>query len=493
MTSSIYQSQQINAILQQANSEYSLTESRLMQAAGQFAFEVIRQRFPHLKNLLVVCGSGNNGGDGYVVAALAKACGVTVTIWQVGEPGESKPAAKAACDACQQAGIPMYHFERREAAVNPDVIVDAICGVGLQDALRESVLTVVELLKTIPVPVVALDVPTGINADTGALLGCALPAVLTVTFIGLKLGLLTGSGTTYAGEIVCSDLGLPAALFDEVPVSADKLMLADYRAYLPPRPRDSHKGLSGHVLIVGGDNGYSGAPCMVAMAALRVGAGLVSVATRTVYANHMMAYFPEMMCHGIDDANDLQPLLAKADVVVIGPGLSQSTWSQDLWRCVSASTLPKVVDADALNLLAKKNQRDTSWVLTPHPGEAARLLATTPTVVQQDRLQALKSLREHYDGVCVLKGAGSMVLAPHATPLVCDLGNPGMATAGMGDLLSGVIGGLIAQGIPMAQAAALGVGMHARAGDLAAKMGERGMIATDLLPYLRQLANNLTE
>ena len=332
--------------------------------------------------------------------------------------------------------------------------------------------------------------PTGINADTGQVLGAAVNAAATMTFIGLKLGLLTGSGIAYTGELLLSDLQLPVELFSLIEPIAEKTQLGSYSHYLKPRSRDWHKGLSGHVLVIGGDIGFSGAPRMAAEAALRVGAGLVSVATHPQNAMTMNINRPEIMSHAVDTAADLKHLIAKADSVVLGPGLGQSEWSHAIWRIIHEITLPLVIDADGLNLLAaEKEQSGENWVLTPHPGEAARLIQETVLTIQADRLAAAKQITKKYGGVCVLKGAGTIIAMEKVPSAVCDKGNPGMSTAGMGDVLSGVIGGFMAQGLPLMDAAQLGVTLHATAGDLAAKEGERGMIATDLLPYLRRLSN----
>lgn len=269
----------------------------------------------------------------------------------------------------------------------------------------------------------------------------------------------------------------------------EKIDFNAFTHYLKPRSRDWHKGLSGYVLIVGGTLGFSGAPRMAAEAALRVGAGLVTVATRPEHAAILNINCPEIMSHGVADVAQLEPLIEKANVIVLGPGLGKSAWGKLLWSHVVETALPLVVDADGLNLLAETNLYKENWVLTPHPGEAARLLHVTTQEIQADRMAAVIEINKRYGGVCVLKGAGSLVLAPNSPPVICDKGNPGMATAGMGDVLSGVIGGLIAQKIPLDDAAKLGVYIHAVAGDLAAKNGERGMIASDLMPYLRQLVN----
>ncbi len=268
------------------------------------------------------------------------------------------------------------------------------------------------------------------------------------------------------------------------------LQLADFIAYLPKRPHDSHKGLFGHVLVVGGELGFSGAVRMAADAALRVGAGLVSIATRKAHADLLNLTRPEIMCHGIESFDELAPLLEKATVIIVGPGLQQSAWAKAcLSQIIINNQKPLVVDADALNLLALEPKYATHWILTPHPLEAARLLQCDQSYIQQDRLNAAMLLHKKYGGVIVLKGAGTLVVADKMPPAICELGNPGMSTAGMGDILSGVIGGLVAQQLPLDIAAKLGVLVHALAGDSAAEKGERGLIATDLLPYLRQWVN----
>ncbi len=270
----------------------------------------------------------------------------------------------------------------------------------------------------------------------------------------------------------------------------EKMQLIQFAQYLKPRQQDSFKGSFGHVLVVGGDYGFSGAVRLAAEAALRVGAGLVSVATRSEHASSLNLMRSEMMCHGITHAKDLAPLLIKATVVVLGPGLGQSNWAKKILACVLKSKKLLIMDADALNLLAKKHINYVNWVLTPHPGEAARLLNTTTEAIQNDRLAAVLALQKKYGGVSVLKGSGTLIVAEDGKPALCGAGNPGMATAGMGDVLSGVIGGLVAQGISLFIAAKLGVLVHAEAGDLAKKEGERGMIASDLFPYLRRLVNS---
>ncbi len=490
----VYQIQQVREIEQRAREQLGLSSQTLMQRAGKAAFEFLLRRFPQAQKIAVFCGSGNNGGDGYVVAQLAHERGLQVTLWQVGNPEKMSPEkmskeARVAFEACH--AIPTYLFHEQANLNHPDLVIDAICGIGLKETLREEVVKAIATIHNLNVPIFSLDVPTGIEADTGRILGSAIHATATITFLGLKLGLVTASGLACAGELALNDLQVPASLFSQIEPAAEKLELSAFSSYLKPRFRDWHKGLSGHVLVVGGGKGYAGAARMAAVAALRIGAGLVSVATHPDHAMMMNTNCPEIMCHGVSSAKEIQPLVEKADVIILGPGLGQTEWAKTLWASICASELPLLLDADALNLLAQTNLYHNNWVLTPHPGEAARLLSSTVDEVQNDRLTALKTIQKRYGGVCVLKGAGSLILSPSSLPVVCTKGNPGMSSAGMGDILSGVIGGLMAQRIPLGDAAKLGVYLHAMAGDLAAKEGERGMLATDLYPYLRRLVNQL--
>lgn len=485
----IYQTQQIREMEALAQERFGLSETVMMQRAGHAALDFLLRRWPHAQKIAVFCGGGSNGGDGYVLAQYANERHIRVTIYQVGTQDHLPTVAKEAMRACQKMNIPMHDLAETTSLENADVIVDAICGIGAEIPMRENVVAAIEKMHHARLPILALDIPTGIHADTGEILGSAIHAAATITFIGLKLGLLTGSGTAHTGELAVNELQFPAELFSYIEPVAEKIQLTAFANYLKPRPRDWHKGLSGRVLVIGGEVGFSGAPRMAAEAALRIGAGLVSVATHPENAIAMNANCPEIMCHGIKDANELVALMTKADVLVIGPGLGKSAWANALWEAVKQTDLPVVVDADALNILAEKPCTKDQWILTPHPGEAGRMLQMTAQQIQADRLTAVKEINRQYGGVSVLKGAGTLIVSPNSLPALCDKGNPGMATAGMGDVLSGVIGGLIAQGLPLGDAAKLGVLVHAMAGDLAAKDGERGMIATDLMQYLRRLAN----
>lgn len=460
----------------------------LMQQAAATCWSEITQRWPHVRRIQVLCGAGNNGGDGFEIANLARAAGCEVQVWQVGKAAVAGDALRAR-QAWRDAGgtITLWTGQTFTAA---DLIVDAVFGIGLNREVSDEIKQLIEVIRASRASgakVLAVDLPSGLDADTGKVWGAAVDADVTVTFIGRKLGLHTGAGPAYAGQVVFKSLDVaPAAHADQIPL-ARMLDIQQLRTWLPPRMRTAHKGSHGHVLIVGGDEGMMGAALLAAVAALRAGAGLVSVATRTAHAAAMTAAQPELMCRGAESARELTPLIERASVVVIGPGLGQSPWGREMFACVLEHEKPLVVDADALNLLAQEPVRRDDWVLTPHPGEAARLLGIANAQVQNDRISAAHQLRQKLGGVNVLKGAGTLVQGEQL--VLCPYGNPGMAIGGMGDVLSGIIAACIAQGLSPEVAARAGVLAHAVAGDKAALQGERGLLPSDLLQHLRTAVN----
>jgi NAD(P)H-hydrate epimerase len=312
-------------------------------------------------------------------------------------------------------------------------------------------------------------------------------ADLTVSFIGRKLGLHTGRGPACCGRIVFDRLEVPDAVYEGMTPLATLMDPRQLQACLPPRPRTAHKGDNGHVLIVGGDAGTIGAALLAGRAALRAGAGLVSVATRAAHAPLLTAAQPELMCRGAESAGELQGLMARADVVAIGPGLGQGDWGRMACEAAFASGKPLVVDADALNLLAQRPQQSDRWVLTPHPGEAGRLLGLATAAVEADRVAAVKAIRQRYGGVALLKGAGTLVQGADLS--LCPFGNPGMGTGGMGDTLTGIAAAFLGQGLPAETAAGAAALAHALAGDRAAAAGERGLTPSDLIEALRAIVN----
>jgi len=460
----------------------------LMQRAAAAAWRELLRRWPRAQRIAVVCGPGNNGGDGYEIARLARAAGLEVTLCQVGtapRSGDAATARKAWLDA--GGGAPEFRGETLAA----DVIVDALFGIGGQarapQGAAQAAILAINAARALGAGVLAVDVPSGLDADRGVAHGDAVRADLTVTFIGAKPGLHTAAGPDYAGTVVFDDLQLPPGIDEGVEAHSDALQPGALGAALPRRARTAHKGDMGHVLLIGGDVGMAGAILLAARAALRAGAGWVSVATREAHAAALTAAQPELMCHGIEEPRALRGLLERASVVALGPGLGRSEWSRGLWSQAMSAPQPAVLDADALNWLAENPSRRDDWVLTPHPGEAARLLGVKTAQVQGDRAASARELRERYGGVAVLKGAGTLVQGRALA--LCPYGNPGMAAGGMGDVLCGLIAGLLAQGLGPESAARTGVLVHALAGDRAAARGERGLVPSDLLGELRPLLN----
>ncbi len=484
----LYTAQAVRELDRLAIERYGIAGLDLMNRAGAAVFGEMRRRWPRARRLAVVCGTGNNGGDGFVVARLARAAGMQVSVLLPGEAARLKGDARASFEALRAAGVSAHAFSS-EALREAELIVDALFGTGLERPLEGIYLEAVNAINHSGVPLIAVDIPSGLHADSGAVQGAAARARVTVSFIGLKQGLFTGRGPAHCGEVVFDDLGVPAAVYSQLAPNALLTRDNELAACLPPRERDAHKGRHGHVLVIGGDAGMAGAARMAALAAARAGAGLVSVATHPQHAAFCNALSPEIMTHAVADARALRPLLQRASVVAVGPGLGMGTWGKPLFDAALDSGLPLIVDADALNLLAQEPARREDWVLTPHPGEAGRLLESSAAAVQADRFAAVCAVQARYGGVAVLKGAGTLIAGPGGPLALCAAGNPGMAAGGMGDLLTGVIAGLIAQGLDMQQAARIGVHLHARAGDAVAREGERGMLATDLLPHIRHGVN----
>ncbi len=482
----LYRAEQVRELDRIAIEDERIPGLTLMGTAGEAAYLALREHWPGAQCVTVVCGTGNNGGDGYVLAARAREDGLDVRLIQVGEAGRLRGDALAAAAQAERAGVKSAAYAG-EAGLPGDVVVDAVFGTGLDREVEGRWREVIGAINASGRPVLAIDIPSGLHADTGAVLGAAVVADLTVTFIGLKQGLFTGEGPECCGRVLFHDLDVPERIYARVGAASHRVDLDSQQTRLPVRRRSAHKGHFGHVLVVGGDYGYAGAARMAGEAAARTGAGLVSIATRPGHAA-VCAPCPELMCHGIESEQELGPLLDRITVVAVGPGLGRSDWAQSLFNRVLAAELPLVVDADALNLLSERGANREHWVLTPHPGEAARLLGWSTARVQADRFAAAAAMQARYGGVVVLKGAGTLVRSADGV-VVCDRGNPGMASGGMGDVLTGIVAGLLAQGLDPAAAARVGVCLHAGAADLAARDGERGLLASDLFVHLRRLVN----
>ena len=466
-----------------------ISEYELMFEAGKAAFHELVSQWPEARHLLVLCGTGNNGGDGWVLARLAHDAGYDCRVALFGDPSRIAGTSRVAHDAWRDNTTATYadavSLSAGELeAESCDIVIDALTGIGLSGPPRDAFVDLITLINASPVPVLSLDVPSGVDADTGAVVGAAIHAATTVTFIAQKPGLLTGAALNHVGRLVLADLGAPPAGPESVPPFGFRIS-ANMAGRLPARAKNAHKGHFGHVLVIGGNRGMGGAALLAAGAALRSGAGLVSLATRSEHVTAALMRHPELMVTGLDDTAALPALCDGKSVIVIGPGLGQDEWAQQCLRHAVAARLPLVCDADALNVIAEsavKIPPEIPWIATPHPGEASRLANVLTAEIESDRVCWAVALAERYAAVVVLKGAGTVVASPSKDdqPCICVGGNPGMATGGMGDVLAGLTGALVAQGLSLMEASTLGVVAHARAGDLAWERYGVGLTATDV-------------
>ncbi len=484
----IYSVESVRRIDRVAINQGGISGYALMTRAAQAALEETRRKFPKAQRWQILCGPGNNGGDGYVLARLAGQQGIQVSVLAATSPESLAGDARTAClDLAAEGGtVGEWHGSLDPEA---ELLVDALFGSGLNLDVDGRYSDIVEAINSHTAPVVALDIPTGLNGDNGTIMGKAVAADLTVTFVALKSGLFLGAAPKCVGELTFAGLGIPPACMQDVTPALRRIESTVLRQALPPRAANAHKGDFGHLVLIGGNPGMPGAIRLAGMAALRCGAGRVTIATHPSNVTPIASDCPELMFHAIDKAADLATVLQRADTLGIGPGLGTGDFGRSLLDLALHAGLPTVIDADALTLLAGRESQLENCVLTPHPGEAARLLACSTAEIQRDRPGAARELQKRYGGTVVLKGAGSLVTTGAGPCWVCTAGNPGMAAAGMGDVLTGIIAALLAQQLSAEMAAVCGVLLHAMAGDAAAMRGQRGMLASDLLAELRTCVN----
>lgn len=485
----LYSTAQVRALDAHAIGTLGVPGYTLMKRAGEAALRYLRTRWPTAHRIVIVCGGGNNAGDGYVLGRFAQAAGLTVSVLAAVGVETLRGDARQACQDFRASEGLLRPFSP-ELLREGEVIVDALLGTGLQGPTRPELESVIQEVNTAGRPVFALDVPSGLNSDTGVPLGATVRADCTVTFVGLKTGLFIGDGPEFAGTVFFDDLEIAPPQSKTFLPPLERISEGEIARALPHRRRSSNKGDFGRVLIVGSGVGMPGATRLAGEACLRVGAGLVTVASAPENVPAISAGRPELICLPLAAESGLVEALERADVVAIGPGLGRTEWARRALAAVLGCRKPLVVDADALNLVAEAGAAHReNWILTPHPGEAARLLGIQTADIQNDRLEALRRLVERYRGTVVLKGAGTLVGTAGRTPGLCERGNPGMATAGTGDVLTGAIAGILAQCRDTWVAARVGVLVHAMAGDAAARSGERGLLATDVARELHNCVN----
>ncbi|HSA63998.1 MAG TPA: NAD(P)H-hydrate dehydratase [Nitrospira sp.] len=504
----------VTATQMQALDRRTITEAQvpsltLMERAGKGTAEFIERRFGPLagKRVTIVCGKGNNGGDGLVVARLLRQRRAVVTVLMLALAAElSRDAAamyrrwlRIAGRSATKTFRSADHVE--DLLTGSTLIVDALLGTGLSTPVSGAYREAIRLMNRTGSPIVAVDMPSGIHADDGALLGHAIRATATVTFGLPKLGLYLGAGIDHAGDIHVVDIGIPAAFVDKVDSRTLLITEETVRAALPSRPASSHKGTYGHAGILAGSVGKTGAAALAAKAALRIGAGLVTVGVPASVNDVLEAKLLEVMTMPLPDTkartlgrasfDRIMAFIQARTAIAIGPGLSTHPETVELVQSlVKHLDRPSVLDADALNALASRasllTECKTPPILTPHPGEMARLeVGATSQSINADRLGTARRFARERGVFLVLKGARTIVARPDGLLMICPTGNPGMATAGTGDVLTGMLVGLLAQGVPSWEAACAATYLHGAAGDLAARrFGPAGMIAGDLIDHI---------
>ncbi|MDD1781514.1 NAD(P)H-hydrate dehydratase [Enterovibrio sp. ZSDZ35] len=486
---SLYRTDQVRDGERKIAADLGLEMYTLMDRAGNAAFQILRDRWPEAKTILIACGGGNNGGDGYVVAKLAIEAELNVRVWSAADPSALQGDAKQAFNAFEMVGGKAE--QRSFPDTSCDLIVDALLGTGLNRPVSPHYADAIATINQQQIPVLSIDVPSGLNANSGVVMGKAVCATCTITFVALKQGQFTGVARDYCGDIVFDGLGIFDAFEANISPSAHLLLAENVQHLEPVRKRSAHKGHLGRLICIGGQKGMGGAIILCGQAALRTGAGLVSLLTAEVNTPAIIARQPELMTMFWQEHQGgeiLEHTLSWGDVIAIGPGLGVSNWSRHLFDGALAMNVPMVLDADALNLLAQYPCRYGNWVLTPHPGEAARLLSKSVREIERDRFSAVKELHNVYGGIVVLKGAGTIVY-DGTTLSVIHAGNPAMASGGMGDVLTGCIAALIAQTKELSSSAVYGAFLHSHAADVVAQQGERGLLASDLLPLLGKKIN----
>lgn len=462
-----------------------LSEIELMRRAGRRVWQCISERWPELSKITVFAGAGNNGGDAFVVAILAKQNKLDVQFIVNGDLAKQSKTSAHYRDLWQEAGGDIESWEKQ--VIKGELIVDGLLGIGLKRNLNEDWQLLIDQINRCDVPKVAIDIPSGLNAQTGVPQPVAIEADITVTFIGRKLGHVLADGPDYCGDLIFDDLGISSATrYSQKPALE---AINENNLCLPlKRKRNSHKNRYGHVLVIGGDKGMVGAASLAAQAALRAGAGMVSVLVHPECV-HSLASTPELM---VQSWNEIEDRLAQASVVVVGPGLGQSDAAKACLTRLSTISLPMVVDASALTTEFLTSIVAQQVVITPHPGEAANLLSVTTNQVQSDRMTASKKLCELYPFVSVLKGSGTIIQQKGKSAAINICGNPGMASAGMGDVLAGMIGAYIGQHLSDFEAARTAVHIHACCAEhFAEQADETGLIASDIIRLMPSLVKQL--
>ena len=490
----------------------------LMENAGAGAFRFMDRVFPDLaeKSVGVVAGRGNNGGDGFVMARHLYQKGISVKVYLLSEKGRIQGDARANLNILDPLGVPVVDvpdvvaFKKQKAAMRRhDVWVDSIFGTGLNSDVRGHYKEVILFLNALGKPVFAVDIPSGLNADNGQVCGVCIQAQATATFAFPKIGHVVYPGAAYTGKLDIIDIGIPGQVADSVRPHQFVLEKEALRDVIQERDPNTHKGRTGHLLVVAGSPGKSGAAAMTATAAMRAGAGLVTLGVPRSLNPVLESQVTEVMTYALPETTDhmldnsalgaLQELLTGKTCLAIGPGIGTTEETKQLlFQLLEKIAMPVVIDADGLNLLSAKpgvlRSMKIPVILTPHPGEMGRLCGLLPGSVQKDRVGRARHLATAYRAHVVLKGARTVMAHPDGRVYVNLTGNPGMASGGMGDVLTGVIAGFVAQGYAPEDAIHLGVFLHGAAADhLSVHEGPFGYLATDVMKRLPHQIRKLFE
>ncbi len=511
---------EMREIDRRAIEEFGVPSSDLMERAGSGAAEVILESgLEQGAKVTILCGNGNNGGDGFVAGRHLKNWGADVACWVLGERDELAADTLRNLIHAEEAGVRIRPYRPRESddALRSDLAdaaltIDALLGTGSRGRLREPIRRIARIVNAEAKRIVALDLPTGMDADSGAIDADAIRCAVTITFGFPKRGMYVLPGREVCGDVVVIDLGYPE---DTMGLSTGVLLWNEMAGLLPPRDPRGHKGVFGRVAIFAGSPGMSGAACLAADAALRSGAGLVKLLVPRGIAAICATKLNEVMVFGLPESAEgtfapesldaAAPFLAEADAILLGPGLSESEGARAFARALlEANEKPLVLDADGLNAIRDAKKTTTkryakrASILTPHPGELARLLGKSIEELVKDTVGAARHAASTFGCEVVFKGAPSVVATTAGATDLCSLGHDGMATAGSGDVLAGLLTGLLAQGFSPDLAARIGVMVHSRAGDIArAELSRRGMVAGDILRFIpyawRELESGVDE
>ena len=501
---------------QKAISEFGIPGMVLMENAARGIVGALFRFFPNLSSLRVgiLAGRGNNGGDGLAIARYLLNRGIPCRIFLFAPQEEIKGDAGANLEILKRMGVAVREIlnlqeweEQKPLVDSADLLLDGIFGTGLKGPVEGFFREIIESVNALKKPVVAIDIPSGVNADSGQVLGACIRARITVTFGLVKRGLLVHPGAGAAGKVVLVDISLPRPALEGEKIQDHLLEGRDFLPYLLPRNPDAHKGQFGHLLVLAGSPGKTGAAALVSQAALRVGTGLITLGVAESLNSILEEKVTEVMTEPLPETREgtlglsaqakILELCSRKTALALGPGLSLNPETVRLVQQVVRKTpLPAVIDADGLGAFVGKpeifRKKQKELILTPHPGEMARLAGISVEEVQKERLEVARGFARDYEVILVLKGSRTVIADPGGEIFINPTGNPGMASGGTGDVLTGMIGGFLAQGLPPLEAAKLGVYLHGLAGDYAAfQKGERGIAATDLVELAPAVLNAL--